>query len=363
MGSPVVDQTKKDKQTQDQKPADNSKIDFSKRFSSGFDKLAADGAKFTPDSKQAKDGKPAAITLPKLPGTKADSDKEQKNIPAPVIAKALQFGLKIEDIKLQEGMWVGCTDSSCIPLGKASSFKTDDKNAKPDDKQAEKKQATEEEKKAALAKQLQSLPVGSTIKVIDPAPGTRSEFVLSKQEAQLGGSGFGIGGFGSFKKNSDGTYSFSKAPELKNEIEVVVPGTAKNIETNIKNVASMKEAREYISSHPKEGIMVLGTVPSLCPPCRTLEGILPNMINDLKAEGAPVTVLRMEYDSFESAKKEFGSGATFPYMALFGKAARDQSDPDIEVTRGPIIQGLGGLRKVVRGISNDLKDSLRNIGK
>ena len=159
------------------------------------------------------------------------------------------------------------------------------------------------------------------------------------------------------------TYTFTKAPELKNEIEVVVPGTAKDTDTSIINVSSMKEARDYISSHPKEGIVVLGTVPSLCPPCRTLEGILPNMINDLKSEGAPVTVIRMEYDSFESAKNEFGTGATFPYMALFGKAARDRSDQDVNVARGPVIQGLGGLRKVVRGISKDLKDSLRNIGR
>jgi hypothetical protein len=273
---------------------------------------------------------------------KQEAEKEKPKIPDFVLDKATKLGLTQDDIKLEGKTWVGCKGDQCIPLASAKEVAA-----------------------AELKEQLKALPIGSTVKIIEPKNNERKDaFVLSAGEASAGGSGFSIGSFGKFSRNPDGkTYSFTPDPALEGRIEISVPANAKPVESSSKFIlaSNIDSARAYVKAHPDEAIVILGTVPSQCPPCRALEEILPKEINDIRAEGKPITVLRLEYDDFASANKDFGDAASYPYMATFQRGNRADSPEVAEVQRGPILKGLQGLRQVVRGVPKELGKVLRGL--
>ena len=287
---------------------------------------------------------PSLSSKLRLPAATSPPETELQ-IPADIIKTASRFGIAVKDIKLIEGTYVGCSGENCFPLGKAEKPAQAEKPVDP----------------------YSSVKSGSTLKFT--GPGSSSPYTLSSDLVSTT-----LPGIVAISRNKDGSFALKPDPSYKGTIEIVAaiesPYTMRIDSAAIQQFQkvnpgkSVDEARQilvkqFMDANKHEPLLVVGTVPSLCPPCKLLEPCLTETGQKLgKDEGK---LLIVEYPDFESAKADFGSEARFPTLMFL--RATTSAAPPIGAER-PLLQGFRRvIGSAIEGVRKpgEIIDGLRSL--
>lgn len=194
---------------------------------------------------------------------------------------------------------------------------------------------------------------------------------------------------GKFTKAKNGTFALT--PKENEQYRIVNSKNPNIMIDNIpryvresKNIVRTKDSKlvsDYISKHPLDSFIVIVTVPSYCPPCRTLDHTLSHLIKednfDSSLEEENVKVFILEQFDFQSGKENaLGEKGIFPSLLVYNNAGEDKEIITPEVIGNlygkmqasdayePVRERLGSgkrLRTVIRGLLS--KTGLVNLVK
>lgn len=220
------------------------------------------------------------------------------DLPERVLQKTRELSIDPTTVKLQEGMWVECNADGCTPL----------------------LVATNEERKAFQTNTpIKGLRTGDTLTI------TGHRYKSHKVEAE---SNYGIPGLGKFTTESDGTKTFTPAPDFegtvarRSEKVLVNRGTTSAIKgTNSSRTISysaekLGELQEEIQNQLDTNFVLIISVPKLCPPCRSYKATVANAVQ-VNYGGPKVSFVTINFNSFEEARRRMGTVKVFPTTVVY----------------------------------------------
>ncbi len=255
----------------------------------------------------------------KLPNAK------KPTIPKEILEKASELKVDPEHIKIQGNMWTACEEGgACTPLGKVeqkAEVETEQKNGLIETQA--KTRGLKPKAKQTIKQDIDLSYVKPGTKFFYKDPNTNQDMQYEFLQPPDTALSFRAGELGVFVKNNDKSFRLEKTRNLEIKVQELTV-----------NIKSRADVVEYIRQRPDEAFMIEISVPAKCPPCKTLEARLPQIVKNMRAAGSEVTVISATFKDFDSAKKAWGENMRFPHMVLIGRKSDEESERSIEFNTG-----------------------------
>lgn len=295
------------------------------------------------------------LILPSL-DTKVD-------LPQRILDKAAEKRIDPATIKLEQGMWVQCTNAGCTPILEATQ---------------------DELQKYNKPVAIKGLRTGDVLSI------TGHRYSTHRVEADRK---YGIPLLGTFTTEADGTKTFTPDVNFKG---TVTQGEKTGVNTdkskpNLQDTSVKSGSAEVVEvSYSKDNLKAIHdrltleldttfvfviSVPSKCPPCRTYKQELKNAAAQYSAD-SKVAFVTVNFDSFDQARRIMGEVKSFP-TTIFMPAIKSDTfayeyDPNwatkpfLLAIKRPGLQAEGvykpgPLQQVISQTLNVTEKSLRGI--
>jgi hypothetical protein len=245
---------------------------------------------------------------------KVPDAKKLAEIPPRILEAASKIGVDPADIKLESGVWVACKGDQCTLIDKALPG-----------------EGTKRQEKLVL----RGLRQGDMLTI------TGHSLITSHT---LEAPDYGIPGLGKFSRQSDGSVSFEASRDFKGTVEYkgsesrVVRGSAPAMAEQEKpqkaeaqkpqpqttagaplhkthSAEYLQEIKAILANRNTTVVLVV-SVPHLCPPCRDFKGDVATAANGYK-KGDKVQFATIDFTSFEDARAVMGPITAFPATFVF----------------------------------------------